>query len=564
MKKLLLVLFFTAMGMFEGHSQALVQTYIDRCTGAVSVFSVPMGGNTIVAFYNRSRSFTSQDFQNGTLQVWLEETYLWWTSLSPCSTATTGAQATQQTTQQTTQQATQAATNAAANTANLNPPPNVTPSTPTNPPTTTSAPTTTNTTPDTTNTNTSTPDTPSVGADTSSQGNNTTTTEGPKTSSGNSESNTDTSESTSTKETSNTDQNQESTSSEDTSGGDTGSDNGKEETSSTESEGSESTESNSEEGSDSEGEGGDSKESSDDEQTDEETIEEESTEEKSDEETTEEETDEKSEEDTEEESDEEESKSDEDEETEEEDTEEESNNEDEEEDKKKKKKKRNLAPPIVTANAMSQQLPTGEFQQAVTFGISQSSLMGTETYGLNAMVYDNLQQFMLTVNYSKVHINKEGRVSRVYSASIGGMKMYTTYMAMMNHSFTFLGKKGSVTGIAFGTSLTTNEVDVIDSRLYLDNQFLGLSLTGFYTKSFQATDKLSISPMLAVSSPFMMFDMFKHTTMINKDLMFIGGSSFSYKLTQRFGLNLGANVIESTAENFPTMLAFTIGGRLSF
>tara|TARA_R110002153_G_scaffold123690_1_gene269807 strand:+ start:503 stop:1144 length:642 start_codon:yes stop_codon:yes gene_type:complete len=213
---------------------------------------------------------------------------------------------------------------------------------------------------------------------------------------------------------------------------------------------------------------------------------------------------------------------------------------------------------------MSQQLPTGEFQQAVTFGLSQSSLMGTETYGLNAMVYDNLQQFMLTVNFSKVHINKKGRISRVYSASIGGMKMYTTYMAMMNHSFTFLGEKGSVTGIAFGTSLTTNEVDVIDGLIYFDNQLLGLSLTGFYTRSIQATDKLSISPMLAVSSPFMMFDMFKHTTMINKDLMIIGGSSFSYKLTQRFGLNLGVNVIESTAENFPTMLAFTIGGRISF
>ena len=104
MKKLLLVLFFTAMGMFEGHSQALVQTYIDRCTGQVSVFTVPMNGQTVVAFYNRSRTFTAQDFQDGTLQAWLEETYLWWTALSPCSTSTTGAQATQQTTQQTTQQ----------------------------------------------------------------------------------------------------------------------------------------------------------------------------------------------------------------------------------------------------------------------------------------------------------------------------------------------------------------------------------------------------------------------------------------------------------------------------
>ena len=82
------------MGMFKGHSQALVQTYVDRCTGQVSVFSVPMNGSTVVAFYNKSRVFTSQDFQNGTLQAWLEETYLWWTSLSPCSTTTTGAVAT--------------------------------------------------------------------------------------------------------------------------------------------------------------------------------------------------------------------------------------------------------------------------------------------------------------------------------------------------------------------------------------------------------------------------------------------------------------------------------------
>src|SRR5210317_1896985 len=123
MKKLLFLIVLTAIGMFKGHSQTLVQTYVDRCTGQVSVFSVPMNGSTVVAFYNRSRTFTSAQFQNGELQAWLEATYLWWTSLSPCSTTTTGATATQQTTQQTTQQATQAATNAASTAATTTPPP---------------------------------------------------------------------------------------------------------------------------------------------------------------------------------------------------------------------------------------------------------------------------------------------------------------------------------------------------------------------------------------------------------------------------------------------------------
>ena len=541
MRKLLFVLFFTAMGMFKGQSQALVQTYIDRCTGQVSVFSVPMNGSTVVAFYNKSRVFTSQDFQNGTLQAWLEETYLWWTSLSPCSTTTTGAQATQQTTQQTTQQAAQAATNAAANTTNINSTANV------NPPTTqTSQPTTT--TPDTTSTNTSAPNTDSTGASTSSSGNSASTSGGSESSTSNSQSNAETSNSSTGEEASTSGSTEETTSSgsDDSTGGDSTSDESTEvEETTTEESSEETTESETEE-------------------TTEESTEEESETEETDEESSEEESDESSEEESEEETEEEESESDEDEDSDEEESEEESSNEDEEEDDKKKKKRRNLAPPIVTANAMSQQLPTGEFQQAVTFGISQSSLMGTETYGLNAMVYDNLQQYMLTANFSKVHINKEGRISRVYSASLGAMKMFTTYMTMMNHSMTFLGKKGSVAGIALGTSLTANEVDVIDGAIFFDNQFLGVSLTGFYTKSFQLTDKIGISPMLAVSSPFMMFDMFKHNTMWNSDLMIIAGSGFSYKLTQRFGINVGVNIIESTAPEFPTMKTFTIGGRLSF
>ena len=606
MKKLLLVLFFTAMGMFEGQSQALVQTYIDRCTGQVNVFTVPMNGQTVVAFYNRSRRFTSQDFQDGTLHAWLEETYLWWISLSPCSSTTTGAQATQQTTQQTTQQATQAATNAASAAA-ANTTTNV-PSTSVSPPpaTQTSQPTTT--TPDTSSTNTSAQNTSVSGGSTTSQGNNTSTSAGSTSSQGSNQSNTSSNNSSSATENTSTEATTEASSTEtsNTESGNSGSETKTEETttestqesssestteeSSTEEVSTEessteettteesteetSTEESTEESSSEESTEESSEESSEesteeestDEQSEEESTEEESSEEseESESEESEEESDESSEEESEEEDTEEESESDEEEDSEEEESEEESSNEDEEEDDEKEKKKRNLAPPIVTANAMAQQMPTGEYQQAVTLGISQSSLMGTETYGLNLMVYDNLQQYMLNANYSKVNINKEGRVNRVYSASLGAMKMFTTYMGMMNHSWTFLGKKGSVAGVAFGTSVTLLDINSINGQLYLDTSLLGLSLTGFYTKPIQYSPKLTISPMVAVSSPFLQYEMYERETFWNKDIMVIAGASFTYKLTQRFGLNLGANIIESTAENFPTMKTFTIGGRLSF
>ena len=597
MKKLLLVLFFTAMGMFKGYSQALVQTYTDRCTGQVSVFTVPLEGQTVVAFYNRSRIFTSQDFQNGTLQIWLEETYLWWTSLSPCSTSQTGATATQQTTQQVTQQATQAATNAAATTPQVNVSPPPTPSPPTTQPTpevntpVVDTPTTDTNIPSadtgpSTTLNESTPQTDTSGTTEVSTGENGATETTPETSTTeNSQSTDQTTESTSSgeqnsesgtsgsegggEESTEVETTTEETTTEETSTEETTTEESTTEESTTE----ESTEETSTEESTEESSSEESSENEEnsneetDESTDEETTEEESTEEEqseeSDESESEEESDESSEEESEEETDEEESESDEDEESEDEDSEEESNDETEEEDGKKKKKKRNLAPPIVTANMLSQQGPDGRYTQAATFGLSQSSLLGTETYGLNAMVYSNLQQFMLTANFSKVHINKEGRINRVYSASLGGMKMFTTYMGMMNHSMVWLGKKGSVKGLAFGTTLTSVDVDVRQGLIYYDNVLLGNSLTGFYTKSFNF-NRLTISPMLAISSPFMQFDMYQHTTVWNPDVMVIGGANFTYKITQRFGLNVGVNIIEATIPEFPTLKTFTIGSRLSF
>ena len=48
------------------------------------------------------------------------------------------------------------------------------------------------------------------------------------------------------------------------------------------------------------------------------------------------------------------------------------------------------------------------------------------------------------------------------------------------------------------------------------------------------------------------------------DLIKSLGINFNYMFTQRFGLTLGTTVIDATIDNFPTMVNFMIGGRLSF
>ena len=143
--------------------------------------------------------------------------------------------------------------------------------------------------------------------------------------------------------------------------------------------------------------------------------------------------------------------------------------------------------------------------------------------------------------------------------------MFSTAMGMLNFSQTFLGKKGSVAGVALGyTSTYTNYQVDFNTGIGFDSQIVGASLTGFYTKPVTVNDRLSVSPMLAVSAPFFQHDVWNDVTTFTKDLLFIIGSNFSYSLTQRFGINVGVNVIEATIPEFPTLKSFTIGGRLSF
>ena len=94
MKKIIILLLFSS----SIYSQTLVQAFADRCTGEIKTVSIKMEGYTTVSFYNRTKTFTANDFYSGALRAWMEQTYAWWYALSACSTA--------QTTQTTTQTST--------------------------------------------------------------------------------------------------------------------------------------------------------------------------------------------------------------------------------------------------------------------------------------------------------------------------------------------------------------------------------------------------------------------------------------------------------------------------
>ena len=570
MKKLLLI-FFLLIGSLTYGQTTFTQTFVDRCTGETKVVVANFAnGSATVAFYNRVRTFTYQEFTSGILQAWLLETYAWWNALSPCSNTTQQAQQAQQQAQQAQQQAqqastaatnaTQAATTAstaastastAATTASTA---GTTASTATNATATTG--TTQTTTGGTTTTNTGSTNTGSTNTSTGGTSNDTTNNTGTTsndsgTTNSGSETNSGGTETGST----------ESSSSETSNSG---------ETSDTSTEGT--SEGSTESGGTEEG-GGDveTSESSETESTETESTEESSTEEKKEEtkeETKEEEKKEEKEETKEEEKEEEKKEEDSEENDEEEKKEEESKEEEKEEEEKKEKK---MMPIQLKADMMTMQTPFGPYNAVLNIGASRSSIYGDVAYSANMMVWDNLQQVSFMGAISKVNMTEDYQLKNISATSVGYSNNYGYSTMMLSQSLMKPFKSGLTVGVGFSAGTTFVSYPIKEGFM--------LSYNVLATKSFKIGSRITYSPALIwTQTPFMsgesgvnfkwenpmglqMKNMLKGTEI---DGMGILANSFTVQLTNRFSFNIGWTAIKSTNPIIPLINSFMIGSKLPF
>jgi len=503
MKKLLLILFLIVT--YNLSSQTLIQTWTDRCTGEVKTFSIALNGYTTVVFYNKAKQFTAADVQSGALRAWMEETYLWWSQISPCSTNQASSTAAQDTAANAASNASNAAANATSGT--------------------------------------------STSTGSSNTGTNGTSSGTGSTSSGSSSSSS-----------SSNDSNSSSSGSSENSGSGDNSSSSEDNSSGGESSG-ESNEGGSEEGGGSEGEDSSSKE-----ETKEESKEE-VKEDKKEEEKKEEKEEEKKE----------------DKEEEKEEDKKEKEDKKEEEEKKKKKKKKSLTPPIVSANLVGMSMIDGTFTQAASFGFSQASLTGTETYSANAMIWTNLKQFSLTVSKSIVNFNYDrnvdiiqmdpftgkrrkfgsykdrGSVAFVQSMSIGYINMFGTSVVVTGYSNVFLGQKDNFwKGFAGGYAINGMGIKPKGGEAVFTT-----SITLFGTKPFPV-GRIVISPMLAYSASPVLYMVEQRKANVTPHGVYIIGSNFDFSITKRFRANLGITTVGSTQSGIPLSYSLTIGSRFAF
>jgi hypothetical protein len=68
---------------WKAEAQTLTYSFVDPCTKAITLFSVPATG-TVIYFHGQSKSFTSTDIQNGTFASWISQVYTDYRKIAPC------------------------------------------------------------------------------------------------------------------------------------------------------------------------------------------------------------------------------------------------------------------------------------------------------------------------------------------------------------------------------------------------------------------------------------------------------------------------------------------------
>lgn len=280
----------------------------------------------------------------------------------------------------------------------------------------------------------------------------------------------------------------------------------------------------------------------------------------------------------------------------EEESEEESSEDSEEEKKeedKKKEKKKNLAPPILAANMMANQMLDGSWTTAASFGISQSSLTGQETYAANAMIWSNLKQFSLGLSKTKLHfwseyedisytysqkgtripaidsrtgeryVDRQNQIHHVGTTTFNYMNIYGTNVITLGYSRVILGQNDNFWKGFAGGYAATNSIIVLPGSLLISP---ALTLFGTKPVSFRVLPRWGFAPMAAISLTPLQVNISegKAESFVNGNFTYILGSGANFKLTQRFVFNLGVNTINNTDPVIPTTFAVTIGARFNF
>lgn len=237
----------------------------------------------------------------------------------------------------------------------------------------------------------------------------------------------------------------------------------------------------------------------------------------------------------------------------------EENQEESKEEKKEEKKKEKAAssnPMLLASDLSTIQSPDGRWLQSATVGISKASMAGDESYSATAVVMSDLKTFIVGGGYTKLDFS-EGKLKTIHSYSSAFAYLNGTYMNLLGYTNIKPTEKYGVIGYNLGVINL-----LIKDEVGKYGYSVSTSAVGFWTKPYQYSKKLTISPQVFTMLSPIAYNTVTNTTTVNRNIGFLLGSSFDYKISKRFGFSINYKLSGNTAAGSPFLSNILIGSRM--
>lgn len=212
-------------------------------------------------------------------------------------------------------------------------------------------------------------------------------------------------------------------------------------------------------------------------------------------------------------------------------------------------------PLIVSSDLTSAQNLDKSFTGIVNVGMSQSSLLGTSSWGVTSMVWLNFKQFALNGRYTMMKMNKSGKIKFVHNINLTGAYSYGNVFGFLGYSVIVNAGKWGITGGNISGAVTKTPED--------KNLFISPSVTAFYTKPFQVNKKFTVSPEIYLISTPVVYSSIDKITVTDRYFSGFLGSGFDYQLSKRFKINVNYKANLSTNPEFPILSFFLVGSKIN-
>jgi hypothetical protein len=183
-------------------------------------------------------------------------------------------------------------------------------------------------------------------------------------------------------------------------------------------------------------------------------------------------------------------------------------------------------------------------------------MAGDESFSANAVIMSDLKTFIVSGGYTKMDFSN-GKLNAIHSYSSSFAYLNGTYMNLLGYTWIKPTQKRGVFGYNLGVInlMIENEKQKYDFNM-------STSVVAFWTKPYQYSKKLTVSPQIFTMFAPLSWNSVAGNSTINRQMGFLIGSSFDYKISKRFGLSLNYKLSGNTAAGSPFLSNVLIGSRM--